>query len=57
MIIYNGLWTVYAYINKLNGKIYVGITSKKNPQERWRHGWGYSDTQHFFLVIKKLYHQ
>ena len=53
MIIENGAYTVYCHINKTNGKMYVGITSKKNPQERWRHGNGYADTPHFGAAIQK----
>lgn len=53
MIIENGNWTVYCHVNKINGKMYVGITSKKNPQERWRNGRGYADTPHFGAAIKK----
>ena len=53
MIIENGIWTVYCHINKINQKTYAGITSKKNPQERWRNGKGYSDTPHFGAAIKK----
>lgn len=33
-------WTVYAHINKINGKRYVGITSL-NINDRWRNGDGY----------------
>ncbi len=53
MIIENGHWSVYVHINQKNGKMYVGITSKTNPQERWRHGHGYNDTPHFKRAISK----
>ena len=53
MIIDNGTWTVYCHINKINGKMYIGITSKENPNERWRDGKGYHDTPHFFRAIVK----
>lgn len=33
--------------------MYVGITSKKNINDRWRNGNGYSDTPHFGAAIKK----
>lgn len=35
MIIENGKWTVYVHINKTTNKPYVGITSEKNPENRW----------------------
>lgn len=34
------MYTVYMHQNKLNGKVYIGITSVP-PQERWRNGQGY----------------
>lgn len=49
----DGNWTLYCHINKINGKKYVGITSKKNPNSRWRNGLGYTDTQHLSRAIKK----
>lgn len=53
MIINNVHWIVYCHINKINNKMYIGITSKKNPQERWRYGNGYADTPHFGAAIQK----
>lgn len=50
MEIYNGSYTVYAHINKVNGKIYVGIT-KQHPQRRWRHGLAYFENKHFYNAI------
>ena len=41
-------WTVYVHMNKTNGKVYVGITSKNPPERRWQgEGSGYS-TQMFY---------
>ena len=40
MEIYNGTYCVYIHTNKINGKMYVGISSKK-PEYRWNHGNGY----------------
>jgi hypothetical protein len=34
-------YKVYAHINKLNGKMYIGITSK-SLKTRWRNGHGYN---------------
>ena len=33
-------WTVYMHTNKINNKVYVGITSQK-VQNRWNNGKGY----------------
>lgn len=35
MIIENGNWTIYIHINKINGTMYVGITSCADPSRRW----------------------
>ena len=39
--------------NNINGKIYIGITSKNNPNYRWCNGNGYKDNKHFYNSIKK----
>ena len=47
----NKLFTVYCHTLMLDGRKYVGITSKK-PQKRWDYGNGYFGT-HFGNAIKK----
>ena len=43
---------VYKHVNKINGKIYVGITS--NIKDRWsRNGKRYSSCAYFFKAIQK----
>ena len=46
-------YKIYAHINKMNGKVYIGQTCMKNPNYRWRSGKGYSETSHFGKAIKK----
>lgn len=48
-------WFVYVHINKTNGKRYVGITSKPNPEHRWNHGRGYQrkGNKYFYNSILK----
>lgn len=46
-------WCVYMHTNKINGKKYVGITSR-NPEDRWQtNGTGYSGQKHFWNAINK----
>ena len=52
MEIYSGNYTVYAHVNKANGKIYVGIT-KLDPPKRWRNGLAYAENKYFFSAIQK----
>lgn len=46
-------WTVYVHQNKLNGKKYVGITSKPKPEHRWNGGRGYRENPYFSAAIAK----
>lgn len=43
-------YCIYAHTNKINGKIYVGLTSME-PEERWRDGKGYHKGTHFRNAI------
>lgn len=45
-------WQVYRHTSP-SGKIYIGITSKHNIQQRWRYGTGYNSCRHFDNAIKK----
>ena len=45
------MYTVYMHKNKINGKVYIGITGKK-PNVRWNNGTGYRGT-HFANAINK----
>ena len=45
-------FTVYCHTNKINGKKYIGITSKK-PKYRWNDGKGYSTQIVFARAIEK----
>ena len=46
-------WSVYVHTNKINGKKYVGITSRK-PEYRWKEdGSGYKGQSYFWNAIQK----
>lgn len=45
-------WCVYKHTNTANGKVYIGITSKK-PQARWEDGRGYRHNVYFNNAIEK----
>lgn len=54
MIIYNGTYCVYAHINKINGKIYIGQTKHgDNPNKRWENGNAYKSSPHLWSAIQK----
>ena len=44
---------VYAHVNKINGKIYIGQTTRSNVNQRWRDGNGYADSKLFYKAIQK----
>lgn len=44
---------MYVHTNKINGKRYVGITSKPKAEQRWREGRGYKENTHFYAAIQK----
>ena len=47
------MYTVYKHTNKLNNKVYIGITSQK-PETRWGvNGINYKSSPHFYLAIQK----
>ena len=45
-------WCVYVHTNKINGKKYVGITSRR-PEDRWDYGCGYRGQTYFYRAIQK----
>lgn len=46
-------YTIYAHINKANGKMYIGQTRQANLKRRWNGGSSYSGCTHFYAAIKK----
>ena len=45
---------VYAHINMINGKMYIGQTIHgNNPNKRWSNGNGYKHCPHFWSAICK----
>ena len=44
-------YKIYAHVNKINGKIYIGQT-KQEPKKRWLCGHGYEQNQHFWNAIQ-----
>ena len=46
-------YKIYAHINKINGKIYIGQTCRKNVNQRWRNGRGYINNVAFYRAIQK----
>ena len=48
------MYIIYCHINKINGKVYVGLTSKEQVEDRWRKdGKGYQSSSHFWKAIQK----
>ena len=47
------MYTVYQHKNKINGKIYIGITMQE-PEKRWGiNGCNYKSSPHFYAAIQK----
>ena len=47
------MYTVYRHKNKINGKIYIGITMQE-PEKRWGiDGCNYKSSPHFYAAIQK----
>ena len=53
MIIENGCWTVYVHVNKINGKMYVGVTSKSMEERAGYQGHRYNPKLYFGKAIRK----
>lgn len=43
---------IYKHTNKINGKVYIGLTSQ-NPKKRWRNGKGYTGCTLFNKAIQR----
>lgn len=47
------MYIVYQHKNKINGKVYIGITSQK-PEQRWgSQGCNYKSSPHFYSAVQK----
>lgn len=46
-------YSVYMHKNKINGKIYIGITCQQPIKRRWRNGNCYKNCSKFFRAIEK----
>lgn len=49
----NRKWCVYKHTNKINGKVYIGITGESILNQRWDNGNGYKDNKLFFSDIQE----
>ena len=44
-------YILYMHINKTNNKRYIGITSQRSPNKRWKNGLGYTKQKRFYSAI------
>lgn len=49
----NRKWCVYKHTNKINGKVYIGMTGESTLNKRWDNGNGYKDNELFFSDIQE----
>ena len=42
---------IYKHTNKINEKVYIGVTKALNPNERWQNGHGYKNNEDFWNDI------
>nr|DAH18423.1 MAG TPA: intron associated endonuclease [Caudoviricetes sp.] len=47
------MFSVYIHENKVNGKVYIGMTSQDPPQRWGRNGCKYKSSPHFYSAIQK----
>ena len=47
------MYTVYQHKNKINGKVYIGITSQKLERRWGSQGCNYKSSPHFYSAIQK----
>ena len=47
------MYTIYQHKNKINGKVYIGITSQKLEQRWGSQGCNYKSSPHFYSAIQK----
>ena len=47
------VYKVYIHKNKINDKVYIGITGQKNVKDRWKKGNGYKGQVQFYNAIQK----
>ena len=47
------MYIVYQHKNKINGKVYIGITMKKKKKRWGSNGCNYKSSPHFYAAIKK----
>lgn len=48
-----GVYKIYKYTNKINGKVYIGQTRQSVTARAMGKGWGYKKCPHFFNAIQK----
>lgn len=46
-------YTIYAHVNKQNGKMYIGQTKAEDLTRRWTGGCGYKGCKYFYSAIQK----